>query len=83
MCFFHIHFVCWLMSDGAIGDAWEILANVERGYPGSCACRRSRMARRNERRLVLVVLLRLGRAVLGTGGVAAVSPVVTTVVLEK
>jgi hypothetical protein len=71
------------MSDGAIGDAWEILANVERGYPGSCALPPIQDGTSERAGLVLVVLLRLGRAVLGTGGVAAVSPVVTTVVLEK
>jgi hypothetical protein len=46
---------------GAIGDAWEILANVvgKRGYPGSCALKADPgWARRDdERGSVLVVLL--------------------------
>jgi hypothetical protein len=77
------------MSDGlsgAIGDAWEILANVvgKRGYPGSCALKADPgWARRRRAGLGTGGVAASGRAVLGTGGVAAVSPVVTTVALEK
>jgi hypothetical protein len=83
---------------GAIGDAWEILANVvgKRGYPGSCAlkaadpgwARRDNGARywwccaSGRAGLGTGGVAASGRAVLGTGGVAAVSPVVTTVAGE-
>jgi hypothetical protein len=49
---------------GAIGDAWEILANV--GYPGSFCAADPGWAR-DERGSVLVVLL-LRTSGLGTGG---------------
>jgi hypothetical protein len=79
---------------GAIGDAWEILANVVESV--AILVRASESAADPGWHVgsgarywwccwtsgaVLVVLL-LRRAVLGTG-VAAVSPVVTTVALEK
>jgi hypothetical protein len=83
---------------GAIGDAWEILANVVESVAILVRAlwrRRSRMGTSGQRGSVLVVccfrtsgagtggVAASGRAVLGTGGVAAVSPVVTTVALEK
>jgi hypothetical protein len=82
---------------GAIGDAWEILANVvgKRGYPGSCALKAPPIQDGHvgtSGASVLVVLL-FRASGLGTGGVARdercsvlvvlLPPVVTTVALEK
>jgi hypothetical protein len=55
---------------GGVGDAWKYWRMSEnRGHPGSCALKRCRMSRRGT----------LGRALLVTGGVIDVAPVVATV----
>jgi hypothetical protein len=94
---FYSYTFCWLMSglSGAIGDAWEILANVVESVAILVRALKAppiQDGTSDERGSVLVLLfgragsvlvvLLLRRAVLGTG-VAAVSPVVTTVALEK